>query len=152
MTALMLTNRFVSEIMGCDQERRPAERTVAQLAGFRRALTRVKPDSAGKRSAAVRASYEGMIRHLEDEVREYDQLKSGSLILPRIDRLDQVAPFIAKIRIAKAMSQTDLARRLGVSKQVISRYEENDYQTVAISRLQEILDAVGVKAIVRLTP
>ena len=45
----------------------------------------------------------------------------------------------------------DLARRLGVSKQVISRYEETEYQTVAISRLQEILDAIGIKALVTLS-
>ena len=43
------------------------------------------------------------------------------------------------------MSQTELARRLGMTKQVISRYEESD-QTVAIVRLQEILDAIGVDA------
>ena len=49
------------------------------------------------------------------------------------------------------MSQTELARRLGVNKQVISRYEENDYQTVGIARLQEILDAIGIKTSVRLT-
>jgi hypothetical protein len=40
---------------------------------------------------------------------------------------------------------------LAFSKQVISRYEETEYQTVAISRLQEILDAIGVKALVTLT-
>ena len=73
-----------------------------------------------------------MIRQLEDELREYDQLKSGELALPHVERLDQIAPFIARIRIAKGVSQTELARRLGVSKQVISRYEESDYQTVAI--------------------
>jgi transcriptional regulator with XRE-family HTH domain len=44
-----------------------------------------------------------------------------------------------------------LARRLGVSKQVISRYEESDYQTVAIARLQEILDAIGIKTVVTLS-
>ena len=44
-----------------------------------------------------------------------------------------------------------LARRLGVSKQVISRYEESEYQTVSIVRLQEILDAIGVKALVSLS-
>jgi hypothetical protein len=38
-----------------------------------------------------------------------------------------------------------------VSKQVISRYEENEYQTVAMARLQEILDAIGIKALVTLT-
>jgi hypothetical protein len=40
---------------------------------------------------------------------------------------------------------------LGVKKQVISRYEENDYQTVGIARLQKILDAIGVKTLVTLS-
>ena len=85
------------------------------------------------------------------ELREYDQLKTGDLRLPKIDRLDLIAPFIAKLRIAKGVSQTELARRLGVSKQVISRYEESDYQTVGIARLQEILDAIGIKTVVTLS-
>jgi HTH-type transcriptional regulator/antitoxin HigA len=68
-----------------------------------------------------------------------------------MERLDEIAPFISKIRIAKGVSQTELARRLGVSKQVISRYEESDYQTVPIARLQEILDAIGVKTLVSLS-
>ena len=92
-----------------------------------------------------------MIRQLEDELREYDQLKSGELKLPRIERLEEIAPFIVKLRIAKGISQTELASRLGVSKQVISRYEESDYQTVGIARLQEILDAIGIKMLVTLT-
>lgn len=121
------------------------ERTVVQIDGFRQTLTKATERIAGKRSAAIRGSYEGVIRQLDEEVREYDQLKSGDLKLPRIQRLDQIAPLITKMRIAKGFSQTELARRLGVSKQVISRYEENDYQTVAIGRLQEILDAIGVK-------
>jgi HTH-type transcriptional regulator / antitoxin HigA len=126
------------------------DRTLAQIEGFRQALAKVEREKPGKRSAAITGSYKGMIRQLEDELREYDQLKSGELTLPRIERLDEIAPFIAKIRIAKGVSQTELARRLGVSKQVISRYEESDYQTVAIARLQEILDAIGIKTLVTL--
>ena len=126
------------------------ERTVAQIEGFRRALAKAE-EGSGKRSKAVRASYESMIGQLEDELHEYDQLKSGNLALPHVERLDQIAPFIAKIRISKGISQTELAGRLGVSKQVISRYEENDYQTVAIARLQEILDAIGIKTLVTLS-
>ncbi len=56
-----------------------------------------------------------------------------------------------KIRIAKGVSEAELARRLRVSKQVVSRYEESDYQTVAVARLQEILDAIGVKTVVTLS-
>jgi len=124
---------------------------MAQIEGFRRALAKVDEEKAGKRSAAIRGSYEGMIRQLEDELREYDQLKSGELKFPKIDRLGEIAPFIVKLRIAKGVSQTELANRLGVSKQVISRYEESDYQSVGIARLQEILDAIGVKTAVTLS-
>lgn len=127
------------------------ERTVAQIDGFRRALAKVAEEKPGKRSDAIRGSYEGMIRQLEEDLHEYDQLKSGNLKLPRIDRLDEIAPFIVKLRIAKCVSQTELAHRLGVSKQVISRYEVSEYQTVGIGRLQEILNAIGLKTAVTLS-
>ena len=127
------------------------DRTLAQIEGFRRALAKADEEKPGKRSAAIRGSYKSMIRQLEDELREYDELKSGVLNLPQVERLSQIAPFIARIRIAKGVSQAELARRLGVSKQVISRYEESDYQTVAIARLEEILDAIGIKTAVTLS-
>jgi len=42
-------------------------------------------------------------------------------------------------------------RGKAVSKQVISRYEESDDQTVSIARLQEILDAIGITTLVKLS-
>ena len=126
------------------------ERTVAQIEGFQKALAGVKAELAGRRAAAVSASYQSMIHQLEEEVREYEDLKRGELTLPHVERLDQIAPFIARMRIAKGISQTELARRLGVSKQVISRYEESAYQTVGVAKLQEILDAIGIKTTVTL--
>jgi len=126
------------------------DRTVAQIEGFRRALAKVKAETTGKRTTVVSASYESMLQQLEEEVREYDELKRGELRLPNVDRLDRIAPFIARIRIAKGISQTELARRLGVRKQVISRYEESEYQTVGVGKLQEILDAIGIKTMVTL--
>lgn len=124
------------------------QRTEAQIEGFRKALSQAKSKLSGKARAAVTGSYKGIIAQLEDELREYQELKRGELDLPDIERLDQIAPFITRCRIAKGISQTELARRLGVSKQVISRYEDSEYQTVGIARLQEILDAIGVKTLV----
>jgi HTH-type transcriptional regulator/antitoxin HigA len=127
------------------------ERTAAQIEGFRQAVAKAEREMTGRRAAAVRGSYEGMIRQLEDDLREYEDLRSGELTLPKVERLDQIAPFVAKIRIARGVSQTELAQRLGVSKQVISRYEETEYQTVSIGRMQEILDAMGVTVNVTLS-
>ena len=121
------------------------DRTVVQIDGFRHALAKSAEKASGKRATAIRGSYEGVIRQLEEEVHEYDELKAGTFALPSIERLDQIAPFIVKLRIAKGVSQTELARRLGVSKQVVSRHEEDQYQDAALVRLQELLDALGVK-------
>jgi HTH-type transcriptional regulator/antitoxin HigA len=127
------------------------DRTAAQIEGFRQALSQAEKELKGARAKAVLGSYQTMIRQLEDELREYEEIKSGELVLPNLERLDQIALFVAKLRIAKGVSQTELAIRLGVSKQVVSRYEETEYQTVAVSRLQEILDAIGIKASVTLS-
>jgi HTH-type transcriptional regulator/antitoxin HigA len=87
----------------------------------------------------------------EDQIREYDALKRGELKLPKLERLDDLPPLIARIRIARGVSQTELARRVGVSKQVISRYEEGDYQAAGLARLQEILEALGITAEIELS-
>ena len=122
------------------------ERTAIQIQGFQRALAVTAKDATGKRAAAIRGSYESMISQLKDELREYDQVKSGKFRMPTIERLDHIAPFIIKLRIAKGVTQTELAKRLRVSKQVVSRHEEDEYQGVSLVRLQEILDALGAKA------
>ena len=127
------------------------ERTVAQIEGFRQALAKVEQESPGKRADILAANYQTMVCDLEDQIREYDELKRGEIAIPKVERLYEVALFITRIRIAKGISQTELGRRLGVSKQVISRYEESDYQTVGMAKLQEILDAIGVKALVTLS-
>ncbi len=56
------------------------------------------------------------------------------------------------VLITKGVSPpNELARRPCVSKQVVSRYEETNYQTVAIARLLKILDAAGLTTAVTLT-
>lgn len=64
------------------------ERTLVQIEGFRKALAKAEAQMSGKRLAAVRGSYQGMIRQLEDEVHDYDRLKSGALVPPQVERLD----------------------------------------------------------------
>lgn len=91
-----------------------AKVTLAQIEGFRQALAKVEKETISKASASIRQSYASMIRQLQDELCEYDKLKSGALDLPHVNRLDQIAPFIAKIRIARGVSQTELTRRLSV--------------------------------------
>lgn len=67
------------------------DRAVAQLDGFRQALIKAEREMTGERAVAVCGSYEGIIRQLEDELREYDELRSGEIALPDFERLDDAS-------------------------------------------------------------
>jgi len=121
------------------------ERAAAQVEFLQAAVAKIANGKTSRRSDAFAGKIEVVLTEREDQIREYDALKRGELKLPKIERLDQIAGLIPKIRIARGVSQTELGRRLGVSKQVISRYEESDYQSVGLGRLQEMLDVLEVK-------
>jgi len=74
----------------------------------------------GKRAIAARGRYEGMIRQLEDELREYDELKSGDLPLPNVERLDRSPPLSRRCVFSGECLNLNLRAGLGFSKQVIS--------------------------------
>jgi ribosome-binding protein aMBF1 (putative translation factor) len=121
------------------------ERAAAQVAFFRAALEKAGGKKPARRNAEFVAKCESMLRERESQIRDYDDLRNGKLNLPKFQRIGDIAAFIPRIRIARGISQTDLAQRLGVSKQVVNRYEESGYQTVGLARLQEILDALHTK-------
>jgi HTH-type transcriptional regulator/antitoxin HigA len=124
------------------------ERAAVQVEFLQAAVAKVAQGKSSRRADATAAKIEQMLCAREDQIREYDALKRGELKLPKVERLDQIAALIPRIRIARGVSQTELARRIGVSKQVVSRYEERDYQTAGLARLQEILDALEARALI----
>jgi HTH-type transcriptional regulator/antitoxin HigA len=127
------------------------ERAAVQVEFLQAAVAKVAQGKSSRRADATAAKIEELLCAREDQIREYDALKRGELKIPKIERLDDVPPLIARIRIARGVSQTELAHRIGVSKQVISRYEESDYQSAGLARLREILDALGVKTRIQLS-
>lgn len=137
-----------SQPIRSDAER---ERAATQVEFYQHAIAKIANGKAKRRSDSMAAKIEQVLCEREDQIREYDALKRGELKLPKIERLEQIAAQIVPIRIARGVSQTELARRLGVSKQVVSRYEESGYQTAGLERVQEILDALGAAVAVKLT-
>ena len=121
------------------------ERAAAQVDFLRAAIEKAGREKPTRRNADFIERCQAMVRQREAEIGDYDALKRGDLRVPKVNRVDELATFISRIRIANGVSQTELARRLGVSKQVINRYEESGYQTVGLARLQQILDALGAK-------
>ena len=79
---------------------------------------------------------------LREEVEVYERMKRGDLGVLR--NLNSIGRWLIGIRIAKGMSQRELADRLGVAPSQVSRDENNEYYGISVDRAQRILEALGV--------
>lgn len=86
-----------------------------------------------------------LIGELEQEIAEYDRLKSGQITKFPIESLQDLPNVMIKARIAVGMTQKELAEKIGVQEQQIQRYEANNYRAVGFDRLQEVMSALDMR-------
>lgn len=77
---------------------------------------------------------------LAEEIAWYDDVRQGHL--PTIRNLTQIGRLLIALRIAKGLTQRELAERLGVNESAVSRDERNEYHGVSVDRAQRIVDAL----------
>lgn len=106
-------------------------------------LTELKEKRKTASNIAI-GSIDSLIGQLENEIKEYEDLKRGEFTLPKNITFVELIKNIAKIRISKGLSQQDLANMLGMTKQQINRYEEHDYQNVSLVKISEIIAVLGL--------
>jgi len=86
---------------------------------------------------------------LREEVEMYERMKRGDLGALR--NLTSIGRWLIGVRIAKGLTQQELAERLGVAPSQVSRDETNDYHGISVDRAQRILEALGVRFEAHLT-
>ncbi|WP_300586885.1 helix-turn-helix domain-containing protein [Marivita sp.] len=87
---------------------------------------------------------ESQMRTLHREISEYDRLVSGNLESIEVETLDELPIGLIKARIAKGLTQKDLAELAGVKPQQIQRWEEEDYYKAKFEQLIKIANALNV--------
>jgi DNA-binding XRE family transcriptional regulator len=80
---------------------------------------------------------------LQEEVESYERLKRGEF--DDIWNLQGLGQLLISLRIAKGLSQRQLAEKLDVHESQISRDERNEYHGVTLDRAARILEVLGVK-------
>jgi len=78
--------------------------------------------------------------HLAEEVEWYEHACRGEI--PEIHNLEQLGRQLIALRLARGMSQRELAQRLGVSEAVVSRDEHNEYHGITTARAQRVIEAL----------
>jgi transcriptional regulator with XRE-family HTH domain len=85
------------------------------------------------------------VETLTQEVQEYDALTSGRTKVLEATSFDDLPRLLIQARIAAGLSQKDLADRLGLKEQQVQRYEATDYESASLSRINEVVRALGLR-------
>ena len=124
--------------------------TRSKARGFERALEQFdagSPKRADVHPGLVQAEREAIasqLASLREELEEYDQLKSAGVSAIVVSSLDELPEGLIKARIARGLTQRQLAQRLDLKAQQIQRYEAERYASASYQRLCEVAHALGV--------
>jgi len=111
------------------------------LANFDLAL-RINQIGSHKLVQAELSALESEINVLRHQINEYEVLQSDTKFRFTASDLKDLPLLLIRARIAKKLSQRDLASLIGVKEQQIQRYEAEKYATANLNRLKEIADAL----------
>jgi len=82
-------------------------------------------------------------KQLVEEIDSYERLKQGRF--EAFENLRGLGQLLIGVRIHLAMTQRQLAERLGVSETMVSRDERNEYHGITVDRATRVLEALGVR-------
>ena len=85
---------------------------------------------------------QSMLDELREEIQEYERTKQGDVDMTSLTSVHMVPRTLIRARIARGLSQRQLAQLVGLKEQQIQRYESNDYSNVDLGRVQEIARAL----------
>ena len=82
---------------------------------------------------------------LSEEITWYENVRRQNFTPTK--RLTDMGRLLIALRIARGLTQRELAERLGVSEAAVSRDERNEYHGITLERAQRILDALHASVV-----
>ena len=118
--------------------------TIAQIKRLEKilALSKGKRDEMDKRIFdSMIAGIRSQISELKGQVKEYERMQSAKAISYSLDSLPNV---LIQARVARGLTQEQLAKKIKVDAQQIQRYEKTNYSSVSLERVIDILKALDI--------
>lgn len=126
--------------------------TKAQAEKFTSALEELQKSSRAESVThpllrkAEEDALQSQLDDLSAQIEEYDALRSGRVAAPDLSSFINLPEALIRTRIAMGLSQKELANRLSLKEQQIQRYEATEYSSASLSRIREIIRALGIQS------
>lgn len=121
--------------------------TKSQLKKIEDAINSFKVEKTDNKGSEIlaKAELDALLseqKNLITQLSEYEKLKSGKVDVFRASSLKGLPDILIKARIAKNLSQKELAELIGIKEQQIQRYEAEHYTTANLIRLVQVAKAL----------
>lgn len=126
--------------------------TRAEVVRFEVALANANEQNKRLHPALRKAAREGLesqAEELREQLKEYEALRNGKRTAFTFDSLTSLPEGLIKARIARRLTQKQLAESLNIKEQQIQRYEATMYAGAPLERIQAIANVLGIREKVR---
>lgn len=126
--------------------------TKAEAARFEQALARADAQNKHLHPALQKAAREGLesqLHELQEQLESFEALCAGKETSFVLDSLASLPEVLIKARVARGLTQKQLADALNLSEQQIQRYEATLYRGAALERIAAVAKALGLRETVR---
>ena len=82
----------------------------------------------------------------QEEIDLYEKLKRGEL--PPVEEFSTRGKYFVAARIARGMTQRELAERLGTKESAVSRDERNEYHGISMDKMDRLAAVLNLKVLV----
>ena len=127
------------------QNRRQYNVTKKQMKTLSDALKAAVQSKAGMSPRIYEAMVAGIrsqIDELKREMREFEELQSASQL--HIDSSGDFARVLIQGRVARGLTQNELAKKLRLKPQQIQKYESTQYKGASLKRILDVLAALDL--------
>jgi HTH-type transcriptional regulator/antitoxin HigA len=124
--------------------------TKAQIEKFKTAIGAFDIKAAAEQTKskvlakAELAALQSEFEMLSMQLHGYEALKSGTVEVLKASTLEDLPSILIRARIAKGLSQRQLAEAMDLKEQQIQRYEAEEYASANLQRLAEVANALGL--------
>lgn len=100
---------------------------------------------------AQRSSFERQAAELRDQLVAYEALREGKVRELEVHSVSEIGKGLVEARLAKGLTQRELANLAGLQEQQVQKYEKEHYGSASLSRLAHIASTIGFDFVAKLT-
>ena len=110
------------------------------------ALERTSLEKEGRTPEEIKrflAPTRSFLQSIVADIEWYENAKNG--IIPPMESLETIGQILVALRIAKGLTQEQLAEKMKVAQPQVSRDENEEYRGITLERAQKIMSVLDAK-------